>query len=134
VVVGLVALAIWFAQRPTASPSTIEQIYAANDVGTASAPMPGGGDATIVYSQEINRGVVVMKDVSPPESGTVYQMWLVTAGGPISGGTLDAAAVKSSTAFELNDLRHATALDFTVEPGFGSAQPTGRVIAALPLT
>jgi anti-sigma-K factor RskA len=46
---------------------------------------------------------------------------------------MDATAVSPSTTAELINLGDSTKLKFTVEPGSGSTQPTGQVIAELPL-
>lgn len=50
VAVGLGALGVGIAMRPTASESTTDQIFAAPDVRTVSGEIPGGGTATLVFS------------------------------------------------------------------------------------
>jgi len=132
-VVGLGALGVGFAMRPPAPQSTAEQVFAATDVHTVSGAIPAGGTATVVFSRDRNAGVLVMNDVPPPKPGTVYQMWLVSDSGMTSAGTMDAKAVAPSTTAVLGDLHHARKLAFTSEPGAGSTQPTGQVIAELPL-
>jgi hypothetical protein len=132
--IGLAAAGIGLSQRPAApQPSTAQQVFAASDVHTISGAIPAGGTATVVFSRDRNAGVLVMNDVPPPSPGTVYQMWLVGEGGATSAGTMDAAAVSPSTTAELNNLGDSTKLEFTVEPGSGSTQPTGQIIAELPL-
>jgi hypothetical protein len=133
--VGLSAVGIGLSQRPAApQPSTAQQIFAASDVHTISGAIPAGGTATVVFSRDRNAGVLVMNDVPPPSPGTVYQMWLVGEGGATSAGTMDASAVSPSTTAELTNLGDSTKLKFTVEPGTGSTQPTGQIIAELPLS
>lgn len=134
VVIGLGALAAGLALRPAGTPTTAEQVFAAPDVRTTSEPIPTGGTATVVYSREKHAGVLVMNNVRPPAPGTVYQMWLLGEQGAKSAGTMDAKAVSPSTTAVLPDLGNSTALAFTVEPGAGSAQPTGEVFAQLRLT
>ena len=133
-VVGLGALGVGWALRPPPTPSTAAQVFAAPDVRTVSGAIASGGTATVVFSKEKNAGVLVMNNVPPPEPGTVYQMWLVTDNGTRSAGTMDAKAVAPSTTAVLPDIRNSKALAFTVEPGNGSAHPTGTVFAELPLT
>jgi len=58
----------------------------------------------------------------------------VSPKGASSAGTMDAKAVSPSTTAVLNNLGESTKLAFTVEPGSGSTQPTGTVIAELPLS
>lgn len=131
--IGLGALGVGWSLRPAAPTSTAEQIFAAPDVRTVSGDIPTGGTATVVFSRERNAAVLVMNGVAPPESGTVYQMWLVGTDGSHSAGTMDAKAVSPSTTAVLPDLGTSKALAFTVEPGSGSTQPTTPVFAELPL-
>lgn len=133
VAVGLAAVGVGVTLRETPNPSTAEQIFAAPDVRTVSGDIPTGGRATFVYSHERNAGVLVMNGVSPPQSGTVYQMWLVRNDGATSAGTMDATSVSPSTTAVVPDLGDSRALAFTVEPGSGSTAPTGAVFAELPL-
>ena len=135
VVIGLGALGVGYALRPTApGPSTAEQVFAAPDVRTVSGEIPGGGTATVVFSRERDSGVLVMNNVPPPAPGTVYQLWLVDSDGSHSAGTMDAEAVAPSTTAELPDLGASRALAFTIEPAGGSTQPTSPAFAELPLT
>lgn len=136
VAVGLTAVGIGLTLRPAppAPESTAQQVFAAPDVHTVSGAIPAGGTATVVFSRDRNAGVLVMNDVPPPSPGTVYQMWLVSPAGASSAGTMDARAVAPSTTAVLENLGGSTKLRFTVEPGVGSTQPTGQVIAELPLS
>ena len=133
-VIGLGALGVGLALRPAPTVSTAEQVFAAPDVRTISGDIPGGGTATVVFSREKNAGVLVMNNVAPPKTGTVYQMWLINDDGPHSAGTMDAQAVAPSTTAVLPDLDGSTTLAFTVEPPGGSPQPSSEPFAALPLT
>ncbi|MCV7284602.1 anti-sigma factor [Mycolicibacterium wolinskyi] len=133
VVIALAGIGVGIVMRPAATPSTAEQVFAAPDVRTVSGPIPTGGTATVVFSRDRNAGVLVMNGVTPPETGTVYQMWLMRDTGPESAGTMDSAAVAPSTTAVLSDLGDASALAFTVEPGTGSSTPTTPIFARLPL-
>ncbi|MFV8162505.1 anti-sigma factor domain-containing protein [Mycobacterium sp. 134] len=133
VVVAVAGIGIGIATRPAPTPSAAEQIFAAPDVRTVSGAIPTGGTATVVFSRERDAGVLVMNGVTPPETGTVYQMWLLREGGPESAGTMDSAAVAPSTTAVLPNLGDASALAFTVEPGTGSTAPTTPIFAELPL-
>lgn len=133
IVVGLGAFGVGVALRPPASPTVAEQIMAAPDVRTVSRPLAENGTATVVFSRDRNAGVLVMNNVPPPSPGTVYQMWLLGDKGPVSAGTMNTATVAPSTTAVLTDLGNSSALAFTVEPGTGSPQPTGKIFAELPL-
>ena len=139
--IGLTAVGVGLSLRPSAPPpqataqqSTADQVFSASDVHTVSGAIPAGGKATVVFSRDRNAGVLVMNDVPPPKPGTVYQMWLVSPDGESSAGTMDATAVSPSTTAVLENIGASTTLKFTVEPGTGSTQPTGAVVAELPLT
>ncbi len=132
VVVGGVAFGIGVLIRPHPQSTVAEQVLAAPDVRTVSGAL-GNGTATVVFSHDRNAGVLVMNNVPPPSQGTVYQMWLIGANGPTSAGTMGPAAVAPSTTATLTNLGSSRALAFTVEPGDGSTQPTGTILAELPL-
>ncbi|KZS71195.1 anti-sigma factor [Mycobacterium kansasii] len=132
IVVGLGAFGLGTVVRPPAPPTVAEQVLGAPDVRTVSRPL-GNGTATVMFSHDRNAGVLVMNNVPPPSPGTVYQMWLLGANGPTSAGTMGPAAVAPSTKATLTNLGNSTALAFTVEPGTGSTQPTGAILAELPL-
>jgi len=133
IVIGLSAFGLGVLARPPARQTVAEQVLTAPDVHTVSRPL-GTGTATFMFSRDRNAGVLVMNNVPPPSPGTVYQMWLVGSNGPpTSAGTMGTAAVAPSTKATVRDIKASTALAFTVEPGAGSAQPTGAVLAQLPL-
>jgi anti-sigma-K factor RskA len=133
VIIGLGALGVGLALRPAPTVSTAEQVFAAPDVRTVFGDIPGGGTATVVFSREKNAGVLVMNNVTPPQAGTVYQMWLINDDGPHSAGVMDAQAVAPSTTAVLPHLDGSSTLAFTIEPPGGSPQPTTKPFAALPL-
>jgi anti-sigma-K factor RskA len=133
IVVALAAFGAGIALRPSHPPTMAEQIMAAPDVRTASTPI-AGGTATVVFSRDRNGAVLLMNNVPPPSHGTVYQMWLVGDTGPQSAGTMNTEAVLPSTTHTFVSLKNSSVLAFTVEPGDGSPQPTGKIFAKLPLT
>ncbi|MBC2640122.1 MULTISPECIES: anti-sigma factor [unclassified Rhodococcus (in: high G+C Gram-positive bacteria)] len=111
------------------------QILAADDVRTAVAPIAGGGSATVVFSKEVDAGVLVMNDVPPPAPGSAYQIWLLgPTHEPVSAGVMEADDVAPSTTAVVNDIDQSTALGFSVEPPGGSTQPTGDIFATVNLT
>ena len=133
IVVALAAFGAGVALRPPPTPTMAEQIMAAPDVRSVSADL-AGGKATVVFSRDRNAGMLLMNNVPPPSQGTVYQMWLVGDKGPVSAGTMDTAAVTPSMTHMFSDLGNSSVLAFTVEPGNGSPQPTGKIFAKLSLT
>lgn len=132
-VVALAAFGAGIALRPAPAPTVAEKVMSAPDVQTVSTPI-AGGTATVVFSRDVNGAVLLMNNVPPPSQGSVYQMWLVGANGPQSAGTMNTAAITPSTTRTFTSLDNASVLAFTVEPGGGSPQPTGKIFAKLPLT
>jgi anti-sigma-K factor RskA len=133
IIVVLAAFGVGVMVRPAHSPTMTEQIMAAPDERTVSGHL-AGGTATVVFSRDMNAGMLVMNNVPPPSQGTVYQMWLLGDKGPTSAGTMNTAAVAPSTTDMLTNLGNSSALAFTVEPGNGSPQPTGKILAKLSLS
>lgn len=134
IVIGVGTFGVGWWLRPVPTETTAEQIFAAPDVRTVSGQIPTGGTATVVFSRERNAGVLVMNNVEPPTTGTVYQMWLIDTEGAHSAGVMDAGAIAPSTTAVLPDLGSSTTLAFTVEPGSGSDRPTSTPFASLPLS
>ncbi|MEB4211003.1 anti-sigma factor [Mycobacterium sp. 94-17] len=133
-VAAVIATGITMTLHKAPTSSTAQDVFAASDVHTASAELPTGGTATIVFSRQRNAAVVVMNNVAPPGPGTVYEMWLLDPNGPRPAGTMDAGNIKPSTTAILPDLGRSTALAFTAEPGRGSARPTTTPFLKLPLS
>lgn len=119
----------------SSSPGTAEEVIAASDMHKVTSDVPGGGSATAMYSKAKNAVVLVMKDVTPPSSDTVYQMWLVSdAGSMVPAGTMTPADVRPETTVVLDAIGTMTKLAFTVEPPGGSPQPTSAPFAVLQLS
>ena len=68
IVVALAAFGAGVALRPAPTPATAEQIMAAPDVRSVSADV-AGGKATVVFSRDMNAGVLLMNNVPPPSQG-----------------------------------------------------------------
>jgi anti-sigma-K factor RskA len=133
IIVALAGFGVGIALRPAPTQTMAEQIMAAPDMRTVSTPM-AGGTATVMFSRNMNGAVLLMNNVPPPLQGTVYEMWLVGDKGPQPAGTMNAAAVTPSMTHTFSSLEKSSVLAFTVEPGEGSPQPTGKIFAKLPLT
>ncbi|WP_287001264.1 MULTISPECIES: anti-sigma factor [Gordonia] len=113
--------------------TTAQQVFDAKDIRTSSGSV-ATGRATVAYSESADAGVLVMNDVPPPKSGTVYQMWLVGPEGATSAGTMTDKDVAPSTTAMIPHIGNAKALAFTVEPPGGSTTPTSSFVAELPLS
>jgi serine/threonine protein kinase, bacterial len=126
--VGLPALS-----RHGPSQSLAEQIRVARDVRTASGPL-GSGTATLTFSRDRDAGVLVMNNVPPPSPGSPYEVWLLGENGPPTpAGLIFLAARSPSITHIITHIGTSTALAITAEPGSGSTQPTGAILAKIPL-
>ncbi|GFG96353.1 anti-sigma factor [Mycobacterium timonense] len=134
VVAAVIATGVTVSLRPTPTTSTAEAVFAASDVHTATAELPAGGTATVVFSRQRNAAVVVLNNVAPPLPDSVYEMWLIDQNGPRPAGTMGADTVKPSTTAVVPNLGHSTVLALTAEPGQGSPQPTTTPFLKLPLS
>ncbi|MBI2702567.1 MULTISPECIES: anti-sigma factor domain-containing protein [Mycobacterium] len=132
VVIGLGGFGLGMLARPHPTSTVTEQVLTAPDMKSVSRPL-GPGQATVMFSRDRNAAVLVMNNVPPPSNGTVYQMWLIGANGPRSAGTMGSTAVQPTTTATMNEIGNCRALAFTVEPGAGSPQPTGTILAEIPL-
>lgn len=132
VAIGLGGFGLGVLVRPHPTSTVTEQVLTAPDMKTVSRPL-GPGQATLMFSRDRDAAVLVMNNVPPPTNGTVYQMWLIGANGPRSAGTMGTTAVQPTTTATVNEIGTCRALAFTVEPGAGSPQPTGAILAEIPL-
>jgi hypothetical protein len=95
-----------------------------------------GGDGTARMSGQLlwsrSRGLVFTASrVPPPPSGKAYQIWLLTAGDPVSAGTVvpDASGrVSFATDAPPSVPRPILGVRVTAEPSAGSSTPTGAVV------
>jgi Anti-sigma-K factor rskA, C-terminal len=110
-------------------------VLAASDLVRFS--MTGGDSAVRISAQLLwsrSRGLVFSGSRMPPlPSGSIYQVWLLTAGEPVSAGTVapDASGrVAIATDEPPNVPRPIVGVRVTVEPVPGSPAPTGATVLA----
>ncbi|MDO6144140.1 anti-sigma factor domain-containing protein [Paenarthrobacter aurescens] len=102
----------------------VNQVLQAQDVQQKSAPVPGGGTATISASSAKDSFVVLMDGVAPAPEGKVYQLWTLPKDGsaPVPQGTMDAETLSKPAV--VKGLSSASSVAITVEPTGGSSAPT----------
>lgn len=102
----------------------VNQVLQAQDVQKKSAPVPGGGTATISASSARDSFVVLMDGVAPAPEGKVYQLWTLPKDGsaPVPQGTMDAETLSKPAV--VKGLSSASSVAITVEPTGGSRAPT----------
>ncbi len=69
-------------------------------------------------------GIVAFRNMTPPPSGQVYQLWTITDGQPVPGPTFVPGANGEAMVQVGGDAATAGAMAITVEPDGGSQTPT----------
>ncbi|MFE4197772.1 anti-sigma factor domain-containing protein [Paenarthrobacter sp. NPDC056912] len=112
----------------------VNQVLQAQDVQKKSAPVPGGGTATISASSAKDSFVVLMDGVAPAPNGKVYQLWTLPKDGsaPVPQGTMDAETLSKPAV--VKGLSAASSVAITVEPAGGSSAPTTAPVLVVALT
>ncbi|SKB32998.1 Anti-sigma-K factor RskA [Arthrobacter sp. 31Cvi3.1E] len=112
----------------------VNQVLQAQDVQKQSAPVPGGGTATISASSAKDSFVVLMDGVAPAPEGKVYQLWTLPKDGsaPVPQGTMDAQTLSKPAV--VKGLSSASSVAITVEPAGGSQAPTSAPVLVVALS
>lgn len=106
--------------------SPTNQVITASDVRVSTVPVEGGGDAKVSISAAKDSAVVQMTGVPEPQTGKVYQLWLLPEGTdkpPVSIGLMASSTDLGKPAL-VTGINTAQALAITVEPAGGSPKPT----------
>jgi anti-sigma-K factor RskA len=109
----------------------IQQVLAAPDASLRASDMAGGGRVTLVVSDSVNAGVVVLADAPPPGSARAYQLWVLNAATPTSVGLLAPGQSQATTLIE--GVRGRDAFAVSLEPAGGSPQPTTTPLVGISL-
>ncbi|MFJ7150054.1 anti-sigma factor domain-containing protein [Streptomyces sp. NPDC100445] len=108
----------------------IAHVLAAPDARAASGEDGRGRRIGVIASASGRDAVVTLSGYGTPAGGRVHQLWLLRPGaGPRSLGLLAGDTPLVARGLDTS----ATSLAVTVEPGGGSARPTGRPIVQLTL-
>ena len=117
------------ARRTAGEAQSAMSVLAAPDmvrIDLAGQPAAAAARARAMWSR--NRGMVFAASNLPQApAGRVYQVWVVTAAGPVSAGLLTADADGRAEAFfdTPPDIAPPTAVAVTLEPAGGVPAPTG---------
>ncbi|GAA5032962.1 anti-sigma factor [Microbacterium fluvii] len=132
VAAGWGALAIADLVRTPAQLTALEQIEAAPDAQTASAPLAGGGTIAAHWSESLGEAVIVGEGLPEIESDQTFELWWVRDGAAISAGTFDADDGAAVAPLE-GGMQPGDTIAVTVEQHGGSptGQPTSDPIAAI---
>jgi anti-sigma-K factor RskA len=124
------------APATTQAASGLDQIYAASDFKRSSAPVQGGGTATVVWSGQLGKSAVILDGVKAAPKGKTYELWYI--GSEKSGGKIDPAGLMDDvdggvrSAVLRGSMGTGDTVGITVEPAGGSKQPTSNPVVAVP--
>jgi anti-sigma-K factor RskA len=108
-------------------------VLTAPDAKMMSAPVTGGGTATVVMSHREHALAFSSAGLPSLPAGKAYQLWLMGPPGVRSAAMLPQATHGMTSPVIATGLRSGDAVELTVEPSSGAAHPTGRPILVLAL-
>ncbi|MFB9660529.1 anti-sigma factor domain-containing protein [Glycomyces mayteni] len=123
----------WSVMRE-AAPSRSDEIAAVLESGDAEVGRTvatGGGDVTVVYSERLDKAVVVLAGLAAIGEERSYQVWMVDPEGQVSAGVMNPG--DRSATMLVEGLGDAELIGVTEEPAGGSPAPTLPMVADVPL-
>ncbi|HEU4755083.1 MAG TPA: anti-sigma factor [Agromyces sp.] len=113
----------WGAQRD------VQAIAAAPDAQTATVTAEGGGDITLVWSEQLGRSAVQAAGLPDVGDDRTYELWYIDADGATPAGTFEPARGAAYVVLD-GEFEPGLLVGITVEPSGGSEEPTTVPIAA----
>ena len=106
--------------------SDLASLLAAPDAVYRTAAVRGGGSATIVSSQKLDRTAFVHRDLPKLPASRVYELWYSRGGSMVPAGLVDhgGSAGATGTTVLAGGPRPGDGVGLTVEPHGGSQYPT----------
>lgn len=129
-VVGLnwTGAAGWGAQRE------VQAIASADDAQTATAEVAGGGEVTLVWSEELGRSAILAEGLPAVGDDETYELWYIEVSGDelaaTPAGLFDPDDGAAYVVLD-GDFRPGVLVGITVEPAGGSDAPTSEPIVAI---
>lgn len=101
-------------------------LTSAQDLQEATAPIDGGGTATVVWSNSLGEAAITVAGLGQLPSDLVYQLWYM------GEETRPAGIIERDGTILLSGQMHAgDSVGISIEPAGGSPQPTGDPILAV---
>lgn len=113
-----------------AQQSGVSAVLSAPDATMKTKEMSGGTSVGIVRSTDMNKAVLVVKNLPRLDDERVYQMWTMSDGKPVPAGTMPGQGDGTSSHL-MSGIADVSQVAITVEPEGGSEQPTTDPIAML---
>jgi anti-sigma-K factor RskA len=110
----------------------LAQITSAEDMQQTVAVVSTGGTATLMWSEELGKSVVVADGLTELSRDQTYELWYITADGtPTAAGLFDVDGSDSVWRVLDGEMQAGVTVGVTVEPKGGSEQPTTDPIVAI---
>ena len=122
----------WWRARSTTPSTPADRVLAAADAVRVSAPVRGGGTATVTRSASLRRAVLQVSGAPALASGRTYQAWYAVPAGFAAAGLVPQGA--AVTVLLEGDATLASGVGLTDEPAGGSPQPTTEPLALIALS
>lgn len=104
--------------------ASFTELYAAPDLEQQVSSVAGGGEATLLWSDGLERAAVVVSGLPALSAEQTYELWFIEGGQAISAGIFDASDTGSTVRVLDGDLSGNASVGITVEPAGGSETPT----------
>lgn len=111
--------------------SALAALNAAPDTQRSTAPITGGGTATLVWSARLGQSALVATDLPQLAGGKTYELWYIRGGAATPAGTMDSSGHVATWRVLSGTMSPGDTIGMTVEPSGGSKQPTTKPIVAI---
>lgn len=109
----------------------ISDVISADDATMKSTQVGDDGTAKLVMSKDLDRAVLVVKNLPKLQRDRVYQMWTIADGKAESAGVISASDSTGSSSHMMSGVSGVGAVAITVEPDGGSEKPTTKPITQI---
>lgn len=110
----------------------LAQITSAEDMQQSVAAVSTGGTATLMWSEDLGKSVVVANGLATLSNDETYELWYISADGAATpAGLFDVTGSDSVWRVLEGDMKAGDTVGVTVEPSGGSDQPTTTPIVAI---
>lgn len=118
----------WGAQRD------VQAIASADDAQTTTAEVAGGGEVTLVWSEQLGRSAILAEGLPAVGDDETYELWYIDASGEelaaTPAGLFDPDGGAAYVVLD-GEFRPGLLVGITVEPAGGSDAPTSDPIVAI---
>ena len=130
---GLLAVTQQQLDSAQAHNQEIATVLAAPDARIASAPVTGGGTATVVVSHSENKLIFTSSGLPELAPTEVYELWLLGPGSARPAGLLPEPVAGKTAPVLASGFTAEDKMGMTVEPSGGTSSPTTTPILVMPL-